>query len=213
MAIDDHGFADESHGAHADGIAEFHQFHLKLRDLGVWVAVADRAQACGLLAQDHRCVFRTTEPDTDDRRLTGEAALTERDQAIQIKPFDAFDPVAWEQHPIIGAEQTAFVHGGDVDPVAVRLERVLDLGRVQADVVVVVRAPKRMHAVRPQRHAVGGFGRGAAQSFFERHRPAFDAGFVAHFDVPARHAGIGAHGAAVFFGGLIVFKHRMQNER
>ena len=66
--------------------------------------------------------------------------------------------------------------------------------------------------VGPQRHAVGGLRGGPAQRRFERHRTAFDARFVADLDVPARHAGVAAHGAAVLFRGLVILQHRLDHE-
>ena len=63
------------------------------------------------------------------------------------------DAVAREQHAVVAAEEPALVHGGDVDPVRVRLDREGDLGRVQADVVVAVLPRERVHAVGPQRES------------------------------------------------------------
>ena len=86
-------------------------------------------------------------------------------------------------------------------------------GAPMPTVVVVVGAPERMHAVGTQRHVVRGVGGGAAQRGLQRDRPALDARLVADLDVPARHAGIAAHGAAVFLGGLVVLQHRLDHER
>ena len=71
MAIDHHGGADEAHGPHADRVAELLQLQLQLGDLGVRVAVADHAQAGGLLAEGHANVLGAADTDPDDRRLTG----------------------------------------------------------------------------------------------------------------------------------------------
>ena len=151
-------------------------------------------------------------PDPDDRRLAGEPALAEGDQRVEIEALDALDTVAREQHAIVGAEQAALVHGGEVDPVGVGMEGVFDLRRVDADIVVVVGAPERMHAIGPQRHVVGRVGGGAAQRRLQRDGPALDARLVADLDVPARHAGVAAHGAAVFLGGLVVLQHGLDDE-
>ena len=121
---------------------------------GSGIARADDAQAGRLLAQHHAGVLGAAEPDADDRRLAGEPALAEADQRVEIEPLDAVDAVAGKQHAVIGAEQAALVHGGELDPVGVGMERVLDLGRADADIVVVVGAPERMHAVGTQRHVV-----------------------------------------------------------
>ena len=53
MAIDHHGRADKAHRSHTDIVAHCHEFEFQLRNFRVRVAVADRAQACGLLAQHH----------------------------------------------------------------------------------------------------------------------------------------------------------------
>ncbi len=188
------------------------QFLLERGDLRIGIARADDAQAGGLLAEHHADVLRAAEPDADDRRLAGEPALAERDQRVEIEALDAVDPVAREQHAVIGAEQAALVHGGEVDPVGVGVERVFDLGRVDADIVVVVGAPERMHAVGPQRHVLGRLGGGAAQRRLQRDRPALDLRLVADLDVPARQAGVAAHGAAVFLRGLVVLQHRLDHE-
>ena len=60
---------------------------------------------------------------------------------IEEEALDAVDAVAGKEHAVVGAEQAALVHGGDVDPIRIRLEGVVDLRRVDADVVVVVGAP------------------------------------------------------------------------
>ena len=121
-------------------------------------------------------------------------------------------PVARKQHAIVGAEQAALVHGGELDPVGIGVERIFDLRRVDADIVVVIGAPERMHAVGTQRHVVGGVRSRTAQRRLERHRPALDARLVADLDVPARHAGIAAHGAPILLGGLVILQHGLDHE-
>src|SRR5207245_1691989 len=88
--------------------------------------------------QAHARVLRAAEAEPDDRRLAREAALAELHQRVDEEPLDAGDPVRREEHAVVGAEEPALVDRGDVDPVSPRLERVRDLGRVDADVVVVV---------------------------------------------------------------------------
>ncbi len=106
------------------------------------------------------------------------------------------------------------MHGGQVDPFALRLrlESVFDFRRPDPDIVVMVRAPERVDPVRAQRHAVGRVRRGAAERRFERYRPVLDQGRVRELHVPARAAGIAAHGAAVLLGGLVVLQHGLQDE-
>ena len=145
--------------------------------------------------------------------MAGETTFAKSYQAVDIKTLDSVDAVTWEQHAVIGTKEAAFVHGGEVEPIAARLEAVVDLRRIDADVVVVVGPPQRMYAVRPEWHAGGGFCRGSAQCFFERYWAAINLRLVAHLDVPARQAGIGAHGAAIFLGNLVVFEHCLQYER
>ena len=207
MAVDHHGGADEAHGPHADGIAERLELFLQLGDRRVGVALADRPQARRLLAERHRDILGAAEPDADDGRLTGQPALAEGDQDVEEEPLDAVDPVARKQHAVIGAEQAALVHGGDVDPPGVGLERVLDLRRVDADIVVVIGAPQRMHPVGPQGNLVGRPGGGAANRRLERDEAALDGRLVADLDVIARQAGVAAHGAAVLLRRLPVLEH------
>jgi hypothetical protein len=71
--------------------------------------------------------------------------------------------VGGKQHAVVAAEEAALVHGGDVDPVGVGLEGVGDLGRVGADVVVVIPARQRMHAVGAKRDRSRGVRRRLAQ--------------------------------------------------
>jgi hypothetical protein len=132
--------------------------------------------------------------------------------SVEIEPPDAVDAVSGKQHAIIGAEQATLVHGGEIDPVGIGMKRVLDLGRTDADIVVVVGAPERMHAVGTQRHAGRGASSRAPQGGLHRHRPALDDRLVADLDVPTRQAGIAAHRAAVLLGGVVVLQHRLDHE-
>ena len=147
MSIDDHGVADEPHGSHADGIACLRQLELQRRDLRIRVSVTDRPQAGRTLSEHHARVLRPAEPHADDGRLAGEPPLAESHQGIEEEPLDALNPVAWKQHAVVGAEQPSLVHGDQVDPLAVRLMRVLDLRSVDPDIVVVVRAPQGVDAI------------------------------------------------------------------
>src|SRR6476659_599569 len=132
VAIDDHRRADESHRAHADAVAERLELLLQRGDLRVRVARSDHAQAGRLLAQHHAGILRAAEPDADDRRLARKPALAEADQRVKIEPPDAVDAVARKQHAVIGAEQATLVHGGEIDPVSIRMKRVLDIARAAA---------------------------------------------------------------------------------
>src|SRR5882762_3482758 len=118
--------------------------------------------------------------------------------------------IEYSFHPDADWIDLTTVHKGGLFGTGV--ERVFDLGRADAAVVVVVGAPERMHAVGPQRHVVRGVRRGAAQRSFESDRPTLDLRLVADLDVPAWHAGVAAHGAPVFLGGLVVLEHRLDDE-
>ena len=96
------------------------------------------------------------EADADDRGLAGQTALAEGHQTVEVEPLDAFDPVRREKHPVVRAEQPALVDGDQVNPLTTRLVAIFNLGCANAHIVVVVRAPERMHAVRTQGHTVGG---------------------------------------------------------
>src|SRR5581483_7090788 len=200
------------HGAHADVVAELFQLGFERGNPGVGGARAHRAQARRLLAQDHRDVLGAAEPDADDGRLTGKPAPAEGDERVEIETLDALDAVTREQHAVVGAEQAALVHGGEVDPAGVRVEGVLDLRRPDAAVVVVVRAPQRVHVVGPQRYVARGVGGGAPERGFEGDRSALDGRLVADLDVPAGHTRVAAHGATVLLGRLVVLQHGLDDE-
>src|SRR5262249_58623507 len=146
-------------------------------------------------------VLRAAEAYPYDCRLAGEPALAEADQRIEVEPPNPLDAVGRKQHAVVAAEQAALVHRGELDPVGVGVEGIFDFWRADADVVVVIGAPERMHAVGPQRHLAGRLGGRAAQRRLERDRPALDTRLVADLHVPARHAGVAAHRAAVVLRG------------
>ena len=122
------------------------------------------------------------------------------------------DAVAGKQHPIVGAEQSALVHRGEFDPIGVGMECVFDLGRVDADIVVVVGAPQRMYAIGAKGHGHRRPRGGATQRRLKRDRSALDPRFVADLYVPARQAGIAAHGAAILFGRFVILQHGLDHE-
>src|SRR5262249_26216944 len=126
--------------------------------------------------------------------------------------LDAPDPVGREEHPVVAAEEPALVDGGDVDPVATGLEGVGDLGRVNADVVVVVDARQRMHAVGPERNRRGRVGGRAAERALERDEAPLDERVVARANVVARQAGVGAHRTALLRRDVPVAIHLGQHE-
>src|SRR5690606_1785131 len=192
-----HRRADEAHRTHADAVAEVLQLLFEHRDLRVGIGVADCAQTRRLFAQHHGRVLAAAEAYADDRRLAREAAPAELHHHVEKKLLDAVDAVAWEEHAVIRPEQAALVHRGDVDPVGVRLERVLDLRRVDADIVVVVLARERADPVRAERHVACRAGRGAAERTLEPDEAAVEPRLVSDLYVVAWHAGVGAHGAAV----------------
>src|SRR6185503_601217 len=135
VAIDHHRSAHEAHRAHADAVAKLPELFFQRGNLRVRIARPDDAQAGRLLAEHHGRVFRTAEPDSDDRRLTGKPALAEANQRVEIEPPDAVDAVAGKQHAIVGAEQATFMHGGEFDPIGVGMKRIFDLGGAVARAV------------------------------------------------------------------------------
>src|SRR5215216_3592687 len=130
MAIDHHRRSHEAHGSHTDRISDVLQLVLERGDLRIGIARADNAQARGLLAEDHAGIFRTSKANADDSRLTGEPSFAEPDQGVEVKALDTLDSVAWKQHAVVGPEQSALVHGGEVDPGGFGMEGIFDLRRV-----------------------------------------------------------------------------------
>ena len=126
MTIDHHGRADKTHCPHANTVAEILQLIFERGDLLVGIAVADSAQTGRLLTQLHTGVFRAADADTYDRGLTGKAALAEGNQRIKQEPLDAINAVTGKQHAVIGTEQPSLMHGGDIDPVCIRLKAPVD---------------------------------------------------------------------------------------
>src|SRR3989454_375669 len=185
--------AGEPHRADADVVAERRELLLEGRDRRVGVPAADDPQAGRFLAQTHARVLRAAEAEPDDRRLAREAALAELHQRVDEEPLDAGDPVRREEHAVVGAEEPALVDRGDVDPVRPRLERVRDLGRVDADVVVVIPPCDRVDPIGPEGDRGGRVRRGSAECPLEGDEPSLDHGLVARPHVVARQARVGAH--------------------
>src|SRR3989442_1220238 len=185
--------AGEPHRADADVVAERRELLLEGRDRRVGVPAADDPQAGRFLAQAHARVLRAAEAEPDDRRLAREAALAELHQRVDEEPLDAGDPVRREEHAVVGAEEPALVDRGDVDPVRPRLERVRDLGRVDADVVVVIPPCDRVDPIGPEGDRGGRVRRGSAECPLEGDEPSLDHGLVARPHVVAREARVGAH--------------------
>src|SRR5579875_4143324 len=147
VTVDHHRRTDKTHRTHADRVAKPRELLLQRRDLRVGMARPDDAQAAGLLAEYHARVLRSAKTDPDDGRLTGKAALAEPHEGVEIEALDALDSVAGKQHTIIRAEQPSLVHGCQIYPSRVGMERVFDLRRVDADIIVVIRAPQRVNPV------------------------------------------------------------------
>ena len=212
MAIDDHVLSGKTHCAHADRIPELFQFVLQFGNSRIRIPRSDHAQGRGAFSEDHAGVFQPAEPDPDDRRLAGKPAFSESQQAVEIEAPNSLDAVRRKQHPVVGAEKSALVHGNQIYPVALWFERVLDLRSSDSHVVFVIGAPERMNPVRAERHAVGCFRRRLAQRSFLGAHPALDPGFVSELDEPARHAGVSAHRASVLRGRRVIVQHRLQHE-
>jgi hypothetical protein len=101
---------------------------------------------------------------------------------------------------------------GNIDPVGVRLEAPVNLRRVEPDIVVVVAAAQGMDAVGTQRHVMGCARGGGTQPVLQLNKAALDSGLVAHLHEIARHAGVGAHGAAILARGVVILQHRLDHE-
>src|SRR2546425_110381 len=156
--------AGEPHRADADVVAERRELLLEGRDRRVGVPAADDPQAGRFLAQTHARVLRAAEAEPDDRRLAREAALAELHQRVDEEPLDAGDPVRREEHAVVGAEEPALVDRGGVDPVRPPPELLRDLGRVDADVVVVIPPCDRVDSIGPEGDRGGRVRRGSAES-------------------------------------------------
>ena len=176
------------------------------------MTAADRAQARRLFAQPHTRVLGAADADAHDGRLTGEPALAELHERVDEEPFDPAHTVGGKEHAVVAAEEPAFVHGRDVDPVRAGLERVRDFRRVGADVVVVVDARERVHAIRAERDRGRRLGRGAAQCALERHEAALDHRLVARAHVIARQPRVRAHRPPVRGGDVPVALHLGEDE-
>ncbi|MCY1547764.1 hypothetical protein D9M68_838370 [compost metagenome] len=104
------------------------------------------------------------------------------------------------------------MHRGDFDPVGVRFERPFDLGRIDADVIVVVGAPERMHAVGAQRNGDRRLRRGMPQGALHGDETCVYRSIVADLDVVPRQTGVGAHRAPILVGGFPVVDHGMDDK-
>ena len=160
----------EAHDADHRAVAQFQQLQFELGDERIGVPVADEAQAGCFLAERDALVFRAADADADDHRRARQAAMAERDQRVDEEPLDAGDAVAGEEHAVVAAEQAALVDGGEVDPVALGLEAVVDVRRHHADVGAGVAAGERMHAVGAERDVLRGPGRRRAERPLELRR-------------------------------------------
>ena len=78
------------------------------------------------------------EPPSPRRRSRAgrRARACRTDQRVEVEALDAVEPIAREQHAVVGTEQTALVHGRQVDPVRVGVEGVLRSRARDADIVV-----------------------------------------------------------------------------
>src|SRR5689334_6003364 len=104
------------------------------------MAVANDAEAGCFFAECDALIFRAADADADNHGRAREAAMTERHERVDEEPLEARDSVAGEEHPVVAAEEAAFVNGRHVDPVALRLEAVVNAGGHHADVVARVAA-------------------------------------------------------------------------
>ena len=127
-------------------------------DERVGMAIADNAQAGCFLAERDALVLGAADADADDHRRAGQAAMAEGDERVDEEALEAGDAVAGEEHAVVAAEEAALVDGGEVDPVALGLEAVVDVRGHHADVVARVAAGQRMDAIRAERDVFGCLG-------------------------------------------------------
>ena len=130
---------------------------------------------------------------------------------VDDEALDAGDAVAREQHAVVAAEQAALVHGGDVDPVALGLEAIVDVRREHAHVVARILARERMHAIGAELDLLCRACHRLAQRVLERGEATFDLRRVAHLDVVARQAGVAAHRPVVDDRQLGVVDQRIED--
>ena len=147
--------------------------------------------------------------DPDYGRLAGKAALSEGDEGVEIETLDPLYPVGGEKHPVVGAEQPTLMNRDKVDPFTAGLVAIFDFWRTDSDIVVMV-GPPRADARFGRSGIRRGIGGGAAQRHLQRDRATLDRRLVAHLHIPARGAGIAAHGPSVFLGGDIIVEHGAQ---
>ena len=141
IAINHHGFANKSHRAHADIISQFFEFIFKRGNFRIGVVITNHAKTGSAFSKNHTAIFRTTKTNANNRWLAGKAALAKSDKRVKIKPFDAFNPVTWEQHPVISTKKATFVNRDKVNPIAIRFKTIFDFGCPNANIIIMVGSP------------------------------------------------------------------------
>ena len=176
----------EAHDADHGFVAQLEQLEFEVGHERIGVAVADEAEARCFLAERDALIFRAADADADDHGRARQAAMAEADERVDEEAFDAGDAVAGEEHAVVAAEESAFVDGGEVDPIALGLEAVVDVRRHHADVGARVAAGERMNAVRAERDVFGCPDGCLAECPLEIDEAAFDLHVVADLGVEAR---------------------------
>ena len=140
MAVCHHGLTHKTHGSHANIIAQLLEFQFEFGNFWIGISVAHYPQASCLLAQHHGDVFGPAQANAHYGGLAREAAFAKRNQGVQQETFDAVYAISGKQHAVVGAEQAALVHRGDIHPVGVRFKAPLDFRSVDAYIVIEVGA-------------------------------------------------------------------------
>src|SRR4051812_26073617 len=116
---------------------------------------------------------------------------------VDDEALDAQHPIARKEHAVIGAEESALVDSGEIDPVTLRLEAVVDVGRKHANVVARVLAGQGMNAIGAELDLFSGPGGGNPQGSLQSHEPALELRLVAGLDVETRQPGVATHRPSV----------------
>ena len=145
--------------------------------------VANEPQAGGFFRKGNSLVLGAAQSHAYHYRRAGEAPAGKLSHVVQQEPLDPVGTVGGKQHTVVGAEEAAFVHRDYVDPIPVRFERVVDVGREHPQIVARVFAGQRMDPVGSELDILGNVGHRPSQRAFQGHEAAVDAGLVAQFHV------------------------------
>src|SRR5262245_20097338 len=110
--------------------------------------IAYEPEAGGLFGVAHAGILSAAKANAYHQRLTGHAAPKKFADAVEEKALDTRDAISREQHPIIATKQSALMHHSKVKPVPVRLEAVVYVRCMDANVIIKIFTCQGMHPVR-----------------------------------------------------------------